>query len=141
MVWVLIHEWRDEIPSRIPWASSPWPSFPAPLVLFFGAFPPAFAPFYTIWVFEILKREKIIKNENKTCKDMYIWYVTQFIYRHMRQEDNGPNLFTLLKEDIFKDDLHLEGVLMEYILLCLRLRREDFYVCICNSFQRKCSPV
>ena len=29
----------------------------------------------------------------------------------MRQEDNGPNLFTLLKEDIFKDDLHLEGVL------------------------------
>ena len=46
----------------------------------------------------------------------------------MRQEDNGPNLFTLLKEDIFKDDLHLEGVLMEYILLCLRLRREDFYV-------------
>ena len=73
MVWVLIHEWRDEIPSRIPWASSPWPSFPAPLVLFFGAFPPAFAPFYTIWVFEILKREKIIKkNENKTCKDMYM---------------------------------------------------------------------
>ena len=46
----------------------------------------------------------------------------------MRQEDNGPNLFTLLKEDIFKDDLHLEGVLMEYILLCLRLRREDFYI-------------
>ena len=46
----------------------------------------------------------------------------------MRQEDNGPNLFTLLKKDIFKNNLHLEGVLMEYILLCLRLRREDFYV-------------
>ena len=45
-----------------------------------------------------------------------IWYVTQFIHRHMRQEDNGPNLFTLLKKDIFKNNLHLEGVLMEYFL-------------------------
>ena len=77
--------------------------------------------------FEILKREKIIKNENKTCKDMYMICYTIYTHRHMRQEDNGPNLFTLLKEDIFKDDLHLEGVLMEY--------------CTCNSFQRKCSPV
>ena len=89
-------------------------------------FSTSFCPFLYIF-FEILKREKIIKNENKTCKDMYMICYTIYTHRHMRQEDNGPNLFTLLKEDIFKDDLHLEGVLMEY--------------CTCNSFQRKCSPV
>ena len=74
MVWVLIHEWRDEIPSSIPWASS-LPS-PAPLVLFFGAFPPAFAPFFRI---EILREEeKKMKNEKKTCRAMYKICYTQF---------------------------------------------------------------
>ena len=74
IVWVLIHEWRDEIPSSIPWASS-LPS-PAPLVLFFGAFPPAFAPFFRIVI--LREEEKKMKNEKKTCRAMYKICYTQF---------------------------------------------------------------
>ena len=68
MVWVLIHEWRLEIPSRIPWASS-FVSFP-PDVLFF-------VPRFFSFTCECIQK-RICKQSNKggsrresqTCKNL-----------------------------------------------------------------------